>query len=427
MKKPSYAGILKAFVLFTASLGVVFFVYALMDSTARNRQIFPHNPPVKVKNIDTAEIKAGMQKQMQTFIPAVFKSGMHPGAKIQVAVLLDVSNSMDGLIDQAKAQLWNMVNVMGEVRCEGLQPKFELALYEYGRTDNDRGKGYVKQLHPFTTDLDAVSSTLFSLKTNGGEEYCPDVIVQSADDLPWDHQTSAYKVIFIAGNESFRQGGVPWTKACEKAKEKSIIVNTIFCGSREEGLREHWNLGAECGSGQFTNINQDAVIEDIPTPYDSTMIVLNEQLNATYIAYGTRGEAAALMQADVDKKNFELSSAAGAKRVEAKAKSSVYNNEGWDLVDAMKADSTTVAKLSKDALPESMKNKSKKEIEAELAQKAMERSAVQRQIAETSIKRNEFMDNEKKTRAINGQTQTLETEIEKIIRSQVLRFNMRVQ
>ena len=36
-----------------------------------------------------------------------------PAPKIQVAILLDVSNSMDGLIEQAKAQLWNMVSVMG--------------------------------------------------------------------------------------------------------------------------------------------------------------------------------------------------------------------------------------------------------------------------------------------------------------------------
>mgnify|MGYP003492397680 FL=1 len=28
--------------------------------------------------------------------------------KIQAAILLDVSGSMDGLIEQAKAQLWNM-------------------------------------------------------------------------------------------------------------------------------------------------------------------------------------------------------------------------------------------------------------------------------------------------------------------------------
>ena len=31
-------------------------------------------------------------------------------ASIQIALLLDTSNSMDGLIDQAKSQLWSVVN-----------------------------------------------------------------------------------------------------------------------------------------------------------------------------------------------------------------------------------------------------------------------------------------------------------------------------
>src|SRR4051794_14027814 len=59
------------------------------------------------------------------------------GPKIQAAILLDVSSSMNGLIDQAKAQLWNMVSVMGRVKCENGIPKIEIALYEYGRSEND--------------------------------------------------------------------------------------------------------------------------------------------------------------------------------------------------------------------------------------------------------------------------------------------------
>ena len=54
--------------------------------------------------------------------------------KIQAAILLDVSNSMDGLIEQAKAQLWNMVSVMGKAKCDGVAPQIEIALYEYGRS-----------------------------------------------------------------------------------------------------------------------------------------------------------------------------------------------------------------------------------------------------------------------------------------------------
>lgn len=96
--------------------------------------------------------------------------------KIQAAILLDVSNSMDGLIEQAKAQLWNMVNVLGKVKCENGLPKIEIALYEYGRNTNDPDKGYIKQISPFTRDLDKLSVKLHGLITSGGDEFCGQVI-----------------------------------------------------------------------------------------------------------------------------------------------------------------------------------------------------------------------------------------------------------
>ena len=40
-------------------------------------------------------------------------------AKIQIALLLDTSNSMDGLIDQAKSQLWKIVNELARSRKYG--------------------------------------------------------------------------------------------------------------------------------------------------------------------------------------------------------------------------------------------------------------------------------------------------------------------
>ena len=125
--------------------------------------------------------------------------------KIQAAILLDVSNSMDGLIEQAKAQLWTMVNVMGKAKCNGETPKIEIALYEYGRDNNDLRKGYVKQIAPFTSGLDNLSQKLFQLTTNGGEEYCGYVIHTSLNELNWDTTSSNYKVIFISGNEDFLQ------------------------------------------------------------------------------------------------------------------------------------------------------------------------------------------------------------------------------
>ena len=84
----------------------------------------------------------------------------NPQPKIQAAILLDVSNSMDGLIEQAKAQLWNMVSIMGKAKCDAVTPQIEIALYEYGSPRNDVKQGYVKQVSAFTTDLDGLSGAL---------------------------------------------------------------------------------------------------------------------------------------------------------------------------------------------------------------------------------------------------------------------------
>lgn len=426
MEKPTFAGALKAFVLLTAASGIAFFVFALFDTSAHNRILVLDPTPAKVNTTDTLILQKITPKPKAQILPASQKTGMHPSAKIQVAILLDVSNSMDGLIDQAKAQLWNMVNTMGSARCDGLQPTFELSLYEYGRPDNGGEKGYIRQLHAFTGNLDQVSNTLFSLRTNGGDEYCPQVIVESAEDLPWDKSTSTYKAIFIAGNESFRQGEVPWSVACEKARQRGVIVNTIYCGDRQAGIAEYWNLGAECGNGSYTNINQDVKAREIDTPYDTMLFVLNEKLNATYIAYGTRGAEAAAMQADMDAKNYSLSKSAAAKRAEVKSKASLYKNEDWDLVDAMESDKEILSKMDKDQLPASMQNKSKAEIEKVLTQAKKERGAVQSQIAGLSVKRNEYIRKEMAKPGQGNNTPTLETEIERIIREQARRFNMQI-
>ena len=50
--------------------------------------------------------------------------------KIQVALLLDTSNSMDGLIEQAKSRLWNIVNTLTTLKYSGKTPTIEISLYE---------------------------------------------------------------------------------------------------------------------------------------------------------------------------------------------------------------------------------------------------------------------------------------------------------
>jgi hypothetical protein len=348
--------------------------------------------------------------------------------KIQVAILLDVSGSMDGLIEQAKAQLWNMVSVMGKAQCNGVAPKIEIALYEYGRTTNDAKAGYVKKINGFINDLDSLSQNLFSLKTNGGDEFCGQVIYSSLQELQWDASPENYKVIFIAGNEDFLQGNLHYTKACTEAKNRGVVVNTIYCGDKMLGIKEHWNLAGECGNGSFTCINQNTKEEEIPTPYDSLIYSYNEKLNGTYIAYGYGGRSYLEKQSAMDAANAGMSKSAGIKRIKAKGNAAVYNNAGWDLVDANASGKVDFTKLDKKELPDSLKIKSTEEIKMIVDEKSKERAGVQKEIATLNIQRDAFIAAEKAKNATNkNNAATLETEVERIIKEQAKRYKMIIQ
>ena len=91
---------------------------------------------------------------------------------VQIAILLDTSGSMEGLIEQAKSQLWRICNEFIKAKQNGVAPEVQVALYEYGKSSLSAASGWVRQIQPLTTDLDKISEELFALRTNGGEEYC---------------------------------------------------------------------------------------------------------------------------------------------------------------------------------------------------------------------------------------------------------------
>ncbi len=344
--------------------------------------------------------------------------------KIQVLICLDVSGSMSGLIDQAKDQLWNMVSVMGRARNQDVAPQIEIALYEYGRPSNGANNGFIKRINGFTSDLDQVSKNLFGLTIDGGDEYCGHVLYSSLNELNWDPSPQNYKVIFIAGNEDFYQGGISYTKACALAVKKGVIVNTIYCGDKNQGIREHWNLAGECGNGSFTNINQNATVADIATPYDSSLFDLNTKLNGTYISYGSMGAANWQKQSEVDQLNIGKNKSAALKRVTVKGSKEIYKNSTWDLVDANTDDSTIVRKIDKKTLPESMKNKSEAEINAIVKVKKDERTKIQKDIESISKQRQAFILSEKSKTTTSENQATLESEVEKIIKKQAIKFDL---
>ncbi len=123
---------------------------------------------------------------------------------------------MDGLIAQAKTQLWNVVNEFVRAKKNGRPPAIQVALFEYGKAQLSPSEGFVRLILPLTDDLDRVSEELFALKTNGGEEYCGWVIRDAVERLEWSRSRDVYKAIFIAGNEPFSQGSVDFHASCQR-------------------------------------------------------------------------------------------------------------------------------------------------------------------------------------------------------------------
>ncbi|WP_250253040.1 VWA domain-containing protein [Chryseobacterium sp. Marseille-Q3244] len=317
--------------------------------------------------------------------------------KIQVALLLDTSNSMDGLIDQAKSRLWNIVNTLTTLKYNGQAPQVEIALYEYGN-DGIRDENYIRQVTPLTQDLDLVSEKLFALRTNGGSEYCGAVIRDASANLNWDGNEKSMKLIYIAGNEPFNQGRIDYKEVISKAKSKNIYTNTIFCGSREEGIQSYWQNGATTGGGKYFNIDSDKKVIYIETPYDIRISECNAKLNDTYIYYGNRGSEYKLKQITQDK-NAEVQSVSNlVERAVSKSKKNAYKNEHWDLIDKAEKDAGFIANIKESELPDELKGKSKAEIKKAVAIKSAEREKIQREIDDLSKKRQTYIDGEMKKR-----------------------------
>jgi hypothetical protein len=337
--------------------------------------------------------------------------------RIQIALLLDTSNSMDGLIDQAKTQLWKVVNTFIDAKRDGKAPFVEVALYEYGNNGNAVGNDWIRLVSPMHRDLDSLSRELFALKTNGGEEYCGAVIQRALGDLEWDKRESTYKVIFIAGNEPFTQGRVDARAACKEALAKDIIVNAIHCGSRQEGINGSWHDGPALAGGDFLVIDQDKAVAHIDAPQDKRISELSRDLNDTYLGYGKQREEAAANQLKADK-DAEEHAAAGAPVQRAITKSSGnYSNAEWDLCDALHEKKIDPAKLAPEDLPEEMKGLAPAERQAFIEKTAAKRIVIQNEIKGLNKQREAHVATELKKNAEAGD-KTLDQAMIEITRKQ---------
>lgn len=309
---------------------------------------------------------------------------------IMIALILDTSNSMDGLIDQAKAQLWNVVSELSMAKCDGVAPNLKIALYEYGNSRLSGSEGFISMVRPLTNDLDAISASLFGLSTQGGSEFCGHAISRALNELDWSKDANDYKVIFIAGNEIFSQGDMDYKTVCKQAKQRGIIVNTIHCGGFQQGINHLWKDGADLAGGEYLAIDQNSKTQFIPSPFDDDIKRLNDSLNTTYLYYGTNGRKKykQLESEDANASTYGLQNSVNR----AVSKSShVYRSSSWDLVEAVNDKDFKLEELDTTQIPVQMKTMNNVEREKYIVQNSKKRTKIKEDIQSLNAKRRDFV------------------------------------
>ncbi len=347
-----------------------------------------------------------------------------PKPVVQIALLLDTSNSMDGLIEQTKSQLWKIVNEFITARHNRVRPELQVALFEYGKSTLPASEGYIRQIQGFTTDLDKLSEELFSLRTNGGDEYCGWVIKEAVERLAWSKGPNDFKAIFIAGNEPFTQGPVPYAQSCKAAVEKGIIVNTIHCGDQAAGVSTKWKDGALLADGKYMVIDHNRAVVQFEAPQDKEIARLGEELNRTYVAFGAWGRESLVRQQAQDA-NASLHPTAGAPVQRALTKASAnYRNSSWDLVDACKEGKVQLETLKTEELPAEMQKMGVQQRKEYVEKQATEREQLQKKINQLNAERSKFVAEKNKQHAA---TNTLDAVMTSAIREQAAKRNYKFE
>jgi hypothetical protein len=151
-----------------------------------------------------------------------------------------------------------------------------------------------------------------------------------------------------------------------------------------------WKEGADLTDGKYINIDHNAEMVYIQAPQDDEIIRLGQELNKTYIAFGSKGDEYKTRQSEQDVNSMGVSSEVMVNRSVTKS-GAKYNNSTWDLVDKKKEGTLKVEELKDEELPDEMKKMSVKERKDFIDKKEKERETIQTQINKLNDERSKYV------------------------------------
>jgi Mg-chelatase subunit ChlD len=344
---------------------------------------------------------------------------------IEVVFVLDTTGSMSGLIDAAKQKIWSIANTLAMTEPA---PQIKMGLVGY----RDRGDEYVTRHLALMDDLDAVYEFLMGFAANGGgdgPESVNQALHEAVNKMEWSTDDKTYKVIFLVGDyppHMDYDNDVKYPEGCKLAAEKGIIINTIQCGTYAD-TTPIWRDIAKKAEGQFFCVDQSGSAIVQATPFDANLAELSVRLDDTRIFYGSQKEIAEqTTRAERGDKLYEMASAS-AKATRAMFNASKAGSDnflgGRELVMDVSSGRTDLDELETGQLDERLQKMTLQQRKEYVAQMAAERSRIQKQIEELSLKRQDYIKKEIQKNNVNG-TDSLDHQLYECIKDQANKKNI---
>ncbi len=301
--------------------------------------------------------------------------------KVDIVFALDTTGSMSGLLEGAKAKVWEVARKAQEGKPA---PELRIGLVAY----RDRGDDYITQVLPLTSDLDAVYAKLSAFTAGGGGDG-PEHVLRGLDDAissQWSTDPRAVKLVYLVGDAPPHfdyQDGITLESVIAKANKAGVRVSAIRCGGDQATLTA-WTDIAKKTDGEVATIEQQGGVVAVATPFDDELARLNAELARTEIHYGSADE---LREAkSIVEKNMAAPSIAQADRAGFYATKAAAGAAAPTKKD-LTAGGKRVEDVAEAELTPEMRAMSVDERARFVVEKKREREAILAKISELSAKR----------------------------------------
>ncbi len=337
--------------------------------------------------------------------------------RIEVCFVLDTTGSMGGLLEGAKQKIWAIANEMISAKPT---PELKIGLVGY----RDRGDEYVVRPFPLTDDLDAMYAHLRAFEAGGGgdtPESVNEALEEAIQKTKWSDDRSVLKIIFLVGDAPPHMdyaNGPKYPELCRAAMKKDLIINTVQCGNLAE-TKPIWKEIAKMSEGRYATIPQSGNVAVIATPMDEKLSELNRRIGETLIPYGDVSLRSEVLAKQAAAETAAAPAAADRLSYNARMKKSVQG--AGELLDALVRGELKADAIDQKNLPAELQKLSRAELEKRIVKAREERAALQKEIAQISQARAEFIAQETKRKAGPGNADSFDAEVARIIREEAER------